>query len=98
MRETSTLDNKNYKMQAYARVCEENKLELELEKNDTYWNSFAVEGASLKDHIGRVERRIMTIFSRMIHHSIKVLVILYVKDYCMCKMTFGCRHGNEHQN
>ena len=37
-------------MQAHARVCEENKLELE-EKNDTYWNNFAVECASLKDHI-----------------------------------------------
>ena len=57
MRETSILYNKNYKMQAHARVCEDNKLEeLKLEeKNDTYWNNFAVEGATLKDHIGRVE-------------------------------------------
>ena len=32
MRETSILDNKNYKTQPHARVCEENKLEkLELE-------------------------------------------------------------------
>ena len=33
------MDNKNCKMQAHARVCEENKLEeleLELEKNDAY--------------------------------------------------------------
>ena len=29
-------------MQAYARVCEENKLELE-EKSATYWNNFAVK-------------------------------------------------------
>ena len=54
---------------------------------------FAVEGASLKDHIGKVERRIKTIFSRMIHHSIKVLVIFYVKHYCMCKTTYGCCHA-----
>ena len=27
MRETSIVDNLNYKTQAYARVCEENKLE-----------------------------------------------------------------------
>ena len=33
MRETSIEDNKNYKTQAHARVCEENKLEeLELEE------------------------------------------------------------------
>ena len=36
MRETSILDNKNYKTQAHARVCEENKLEeLELEEKNT---------------------------------------------------------------
>ena len=56
MRETSIVDNKNCKTQAHARVCEENKLEeLELEKNDAYWINFVVEGASLKDHIKRVE-------------------------------------------
>ena len=42
MRETSLMDNLNCKMQAHARVCEKNKLELE--KSD-----FAVQGASLKD-------------------------------------------------
>ena len=60
-------------MQAHARVCEEIKLQ---EENDAYLNNFAVKGASLKDHIGRVERSIKTMFSRMIHHRIKVLVIL----------------------
>ena len=34
---------------------------------------FAVKGASLKDHKGRVERHIKMIFSRMIYHSIKIL-------------------------
>ena len=67
------MDNLICKMQAYARVCEEN-IELE-EKNDAYRNNFAVTGTSLKDHVGRVEKSIKTIFSRMIHHSIKVLVI-----------------------
>ena len=47
-------------MQAHARVCEENKLELK-EKNDVYWNHFAVKGVNLKDHIGRVERHIKMI-------------------------------------
>ena len=32
MRETSIMDNLNCKMQAHARVCEENKSELELEE------------------------------------------------------------------
>ena len=75
MSETSIMDNYNCKTQVHARVCEENKLkELKLEKNDTFWINFAVKGPSLKDHIRRVERGIKIIFSRMIHHSIKVLV------------------------
>ena len=72
------MNNLNCKMQAHARVCEENKLE-ELEKKttakDAYRNNFVVKGTSLKDHIRRVERHIKTIFSRMIHYSIEVLVI-----------------------
>ena len=65
-------------MQAHARVCEENKLEESEKKTtvkDAYRNNFAVKGTSLKDHIRRVERHIKTIFSRMIHYSIEVLVI-----------------------
>ena len=76
-------------------MCEENKLELE--KNDAYRNKFVVGSASFKDHIGIVERCVETKFSRMIHHSTKVLVIFYVEYYCMCKMTFGCHHRNERQ-
>ena len=91
------MNNLNCKMQAHARVCEENKLE-ETTVKDTYRNNFAVKGTSLKDHIRRVERHIKMMFSRMIHHSIKVLVICYVKQYCICKTTIGCCHGNEHQN
>ena len=43
-------DNLNRKMQAHARVCEENKLE----ENYTFWNKFAVKCVSLKDHVGGV--------------------------------------------
>ena len=58
-------------------MCEENNLKVEEleEKNHAYWNNFVVKFASVKDHIGRVEKQIKTIFSRMIHHSIKVLVM-----------------------
>ena len=66
------MNNLNCKMQAYARVCEENKLE---EKKLCPLKDFAVRGTSLKDYIGRVERHIMMMFPRMIHHRIKVLVI-----------------------
>ena len=82
MRETSTMDDLNCKMQVHARVCEENKLELEWEleeKNDTYWNNFVATGVSLKDRMGRVRGQITIIFSRMIQHNIKVLVQYYVK-------------------
>ena len=58
-------------MQAHARVCEENKRELE--KNDIYRNNFMVRGTSLKDHMGRVGKR------RMIYHNIKVLLLYLVK-------------------
>ena len=68
-------------MQAHARLCEENKLEA---KNDTYWNNFAVKGASLKDHIGRVQRLIKTIFSRIVHHRINVLVIVSKLSIIAC--------------
>ena len=64
-------------MQAHARVCEENKKELQ-EKNDADWNNFVVKSLSLKDHIGRVGGHIKKISSRMIHHNIKVLVLYQV--------------------
>ena len=73
MKETSIMGNLNCKMQAHVRVCEENKLE---EKNNSFWNNFAVKSASLMDHIGRVERCIKMMFSRMIYHSINALLIL----------------------
>ena len=58
-------------MQAHARVCEENKRE---EKTNAYGNNFMVimvRGTSLKDHIGRMGKRI-EIIARMIYHNIKV--------------------------
>ena len=42
-------------MQAHVRVWEENKLELE-EKNNAYWNNFAVNGARLQVKWGEVSR------------------------------------------
>ena len=62
-------------MQAHAKVYEENKSEELEEQNDAYWNNFALKGTSLKDHIRRVGKRIKMVFSKMIQHSIKVLVV-----------------------
>ena len=68
-------------MQAHARVCEENKRELE-KKTNAYRsnrNNFMVRGTSLKDHMERVGKHIEIIFSRMIYHNIKVLLLYLVK-------------------
>ena len=65
-------------MQAHVKVCEENNFIEETTVNDAYWNNFKVKYTSLKDHTdmkGRVGRHIKMIFSRMIHHNIKVLVL-----------------------
>ena len=61
-------------MQAHERVREKNKLELE-EKMMPIEIILQLKGVSLKDHIGRMERRTKIIFSRILHHSIKVLVL-----------------------
>ena len=73
IRKTIIMKNLNCKMQAHVRVCKEN-----IEKTtvkDAYRKNFVVKNASLKDHIGRVERRIKMLFSRMIHHNREVLVL-----------------------
>ena len=67
MRETSIMDDLN---QVDVRVWEEN-----IEMSDTYWNNLVVNDESLKDHIGKVGVCIKMIFSRMIHHRMKMLVV-----------------------
>ena len=60
-------------MQAHARVCAENKSEEK--KTNAYGNNFMVimvRGTRLKDHIGRMGKRIEMIIARMIYHNIKV--------------------------
>ena len=37
-------------------------------------NNFVVKDVSLKDHIGRVRGRFKMIFSRMMHHNIKLVL------------------------
>ena len=52
---------------------------IRIRKNDADRNNFMVRGTSLKDHIGRVRKRNEMIFSRMIYHNIKVLLLYLVK-------------------
>ena len=90
MRETSIVNILNYEKQAHERACENNKLE---EENDAYRNNFSLEGGSLKDHIRRVGRRIKMIFSRMIHHSIKVLILHLMNNKSrISRSSFGPSH------
>ena len=63
-------------MQSRASVCKENVIRTIIRKRKRrLFNNFVVKGASLKDNIGRVREGIKMIFSRMIHYSIKVLVL-----------------------
>ena len=55
------------------------KEELEEKENDAYGYNSVVRGTSLKDHIGRVGKRIEMILSRMTYHNIKVLLLHIVK-------------------
>ena len=57
-------------MQAHARVCEENKSEEK--KTNANFMVIMVRGTRLKDHIGRMGKRIEMIIARMIYHNIKV--------------------------
>ena len=52
------MDNLNCKAQAHARVCEEKKFK----KTMPIEIIFALKGASLKDHVGRVGEHIKMIF------------------------------------
>ena len=62
-------------MQAHARVCEENKGELEKKRTPIE----AIETILWKGHMERVGKCIEIIFSRMIYHNIKVLLLYLVK-------------------
>ena len=80
MRKTSILNKLIHKLQAIhggQRVCEENKLELELElekKNEILVKYFAVKGPNLKGCRRTVKLLIGVILTTRILYSIKVIV------------------------
>ena len=73
MRKTSIPNKLNHKLQAHARVCDEN--EENKEKNDCRLKYFAVKRSTLEACRRTVTQRIAIIFATRILHSIKVLVL-----------------------
>ena len=86
----------NHKLQVHARVCEENAEENK-EKNDCRLKYFAVKGSTLEACRRTVKPGIQPIFTRRTVQNIKVLILHKLKQYYVCKASFGCSHGNHHQ-
>ena len=78
MRETSIMDNLNCKTQAYARVCEENKEELELEKNDCRLKTFSLKDGPSDATQEDKKKRILLALLLKILHNIKVLIVCLI--------------------
>ena len=69
----------NRKLQAHARICEENK-----EKNDCRLKCFAVKGLALGACKRTVMLWIQAIFPTRIVHNIKVSILYKLKLFCVC--------------
>ena len=93
----SHISNKlNHKPQAHAKVCEENAEENK-EKNDCRLEYFAVKGLTLEACRRTVKPGIQPIFTRRTVQNIKLLILHKLKQHCVCKVSFGCSHGNHRQ-
>ena len=96
MRKTNISNKLNHKPQAHARVREENAEENK-EKNDCWLKYLVVKGSTLEACRRTVKPGIQPIFARRTVQNIKVLKLHKFKQHCMCKVSFGCSHGNHHQ-
>ena len=96
MRKTNISNKFNLKLQAHARVCKENTKENK-EKNNCWLKYFVVKGSTLEACRRTVNLGIQPIFTRKIVQNIKVLILHKLKQYCVCKASFGCSHGNHCQ-
>ena len=82
MRETSKMDNLNWKMQAYVRVWEENKLKLDEYIIDCKLNFFSLKDRLSDTTLETVKKWILVCLLVMIFHSIKILILyLYTIMY-----------------
>ena len=96
MRKTNISNKLNHKLQAHARVCEENAEENK-EKNHCRLKYFVVKGSTLEACWRTVKPGIQPIFTRRTVQNIKVLILHKLKQHCVCKASFGCSHGNRCQ-
>ena len=92
MRITIIPNKLNHKLQAYTRVCKENK-----EKNDCPLKYFAVKGSTLEACRRTVTPGIQPIFTGRTVQSIKVLVIYKLRQHYVYEASFGCSHRNHRQ-
>ena len=67
-------------------------------KNDCQLKHSVVKGLTLEACRRTVKPEIQPIFTRRTVQNIKVLILHKLKQHCVCKASFGCSHGNEHQN
>ena len=96
MRKTNISNKLNHKLQTPARVCKEN-VEENKEKNGCRLKYFAVKGSTLEACRRTVKPGIQPIFTRRTVQTIKVLILHKLKQNCVCKVSFGCSHGNHCQ-
>ena len=94
MGKTSIPNKLNHKSQAHARVCKENAEENT--KNDCRLKYSVVKGSTL-EKCRKVTPGIQLIFTGRTVQSIKVLVVYKLRQHYVCKVSFGCSHGNHHQ-
>ena len=79
-------------------MCEENKLELELEKqNDYQLKCFAVEQSASEGHKRAVTRPFRMKLATKVIHNIKVVSNITVNYHCVYYSSSGCSHRNHRQ-
>ena len=79
-------------------MCEENKLELELEKkNDCQLKCFAVKQSTSEGHKRAVTRPFRMKLATKVVHNIKGISNITVNYHCVYYSSSGCSHGNHRQ-
>ena len=91
MGKASILNKLNYKLQAHARVCEENK-ELEEKQSNCPLKYFVGKGLTLEGCRRTVTLPMALKFATRIVHNTKVLVIYNAKQKHL-----GCKKGEANQ-
>ena len=78
-------------------MCEENKLELELEKNDCQLKCFAVKQSTLEGCRRVVTRPLQMKLTIKVIYNIKGISNITVNYHCIHYLSSGCSHKNHRQ-